>query len=86
MSNPIPMSDSPYKDPSLRNPLATYLLSFFGVALGILALPRLLKYVTRRLVWGTIAEIVAIVLTAVFTEQAVNRLTGKDDYSDGHGN
>lgn len=73
------MADSRYTDPSLRNPLATYLLSFFGVAFGIFALPKLFKFITRRLVWGTLAEIVAIVLTAVLTEKAVGLLTDQDD-------
>ena len=66
-------SSSPTSDPIVK-----WLLGFFGAIFGFLLLPKTLKLVFRKLILGTVAEVVAIVLTGLLTEKAVEYL-GKGD-------
>ena len=65
---------SPFEDPIVK-----WLLGFFGAVLGFLLLPRTLKYVIRRFVFGTLGEIVAIVLTGLLTEKAVEFISKEEE-------
>jgi len=55
------------------------LLGFFGVTALFLLLPKTLKYVIRRFVLGTIAEIVAVVLAGLLTEKLVDLVAEGSD-------
>lgn len=69
------MASSHYTDPDLRNPLSTYVLGFLGVAFGFLLLPKTLKFVVRRFVMSVLGEVVAIVITGLLTEKAVEAIS-----------
>ncbi|MDX1547218.1 MAG: hypothetical protein R3247_09535 [Rhodothermales bacterium] len=72
------MPDDFSSPPPLSDPIVKWLLGFFGAIFGFLLLPKTLKLVFRKLVFGTVAEIVAIVLTGLLTEKAVEFL-GKEE-------
>ena len=63
---------------TFSDPIVKWLVGFFGAIFGFLLLPKTIKLVFRKLVFGTVAEIVAIVLTGLLTEKAVEFL-GRDD-------
>lgn len=65
--------------PSLQKSVQTWLLGFFGALFGFLLLPRALKFVARRFVLGVAGEIVAIVITGLLTEKAVDALSDNDE-------
>ncbi|MFQ5571297.1 MAG: hypothetical protein ACE5G0_16595 [Rhodothermales bacterium] len=73
------MPDEPAQRSALSDPLIMWLLGFFGAFFGFLLLPRTLKFVLRKLVLETISEIVAVVITGLLTEKAVNLVTRKED-------
>ena len=62
----------------LSDSFAKWFLGFFGALFGFLLLPRALKAFVRRFVLSTFSEIVAIILTGLLTEKAVDYL-GKED-------
>ena len=66
------MPDNSNLPPLLRDPLAKWFLGFFGALFGFMLLPRALKVFLRRFVFGTLSEIVLIVLTGLLTEKAVD--------------
>ena len=72
------MSNGPPQRSPLRDPLVQVLLGFFGTLFGLLLLPRALKLFFRKLVLGTVSEIVAIVLAGLLTEKAADFLS-KDE-------
>ena len=72
------MSNGPPQRSPLNDPLVKVLLGFFGTLFGFLMLPRAFKFFLRRFVLGTLGEIVAIVVTGLLTEKAVDFLK-KDD-------
>ncbi len=72
------MSNGPPRRSPLSDPLVKVLLGFFGTLFGILLLPRAIKLFFRKLVLGTLGEIVAIVVTGLLTEKAVDFFK-KDD-------
>lgn len=51
------------------------LLGFFGVTAAFLFLPKTIKYVVRRFVLGTVAEIVAVIITGLLTEKLVDLIS-----------
>ena len=59
--------------------MISVLLGFFGVTALFLLLPKTLKYVIRRFVLGTIAEIVAVVLAGLLTEKLVDLVAEGSD-------
>ena len=63
----------------LRNPLATYLLGFFGVLFAFTLLPRTLKFLVRKFFFGFLGEVVTVVITALLTEKAVEALNERND-------
>ncbi len=67
----------PQRSP-LNDPLVKGLLGFFGTVFGLLLLPRAIKLFFRKFVLGTLGEIVAIVVTGLLTEKAVDFFK-KDD-------
>lgn len=72
------MPDNLPKRSPLSDPLVAWFLGFFGALLGFLLLPRTLKALIRRFVLSTLSEIVAVILTGLLTEKAVDFL-GKED-------
>ncbi len=73
------MSNGPSQRSPLSDPLVKGLLGFFGTAFGFLLLPRALKLFFRKFVLGTLGEIVAIVVTGLLTEKAVDFLKKEDE-------
>lgn len=69
---------SNHRPAPLSDPIVRWLLGFFGAVFGFMLLPRALKFVVRRFILGTFSEIIAIVLTGLLTEKAVN-LLGKEE-------
>lgn len=61
------------------DPIVKWLAGFFGALFGFLLLPRALKFTVRRFVMGTVGEIVAIILTGLLTEKAVEFMNKEDD-------
>ena len=59
-----------------RQGLIALFLSFFGVAAAIVFLPKLLKYLSKKYIFGFIGETVAIVFTGFITEKIVEWLAG----------
>lgn len=63
-------------DPAPRTPdPAPYLFGFVGVVAAFFLLPRTLKFLIRRFVFGVISEVVLVVLAGLLTEKAVERLS-----------
>lgn len=60
------------------DPIVKWLAGFFGALFGFMLLPRALKFMIRRFVFGTIGEVIAIILTGLLTEKAVEFLN-KDE-------
>ena len=83
LTETLPMANNTLSRPPMSDPLVKWLVGFFGAIFGFLLLPRTLKFVIRRLVLGTVAEIVAIVVTGLLTEKAVD-LLGKDGNQEGY--
>ena len=65
--------------PAFRDPIVKWLLGFFGAIFGFLLLPKTLKFLVRKFVFGLIGEVVAIVLTGLLTEKAVEYLNQHDE-------
>ncbi|GEM_PF-6884680 len=65
--------------PETDRSVISVLLGFFGVTALFLLLPKTLKYVIRRFVLGTIAEIVAVVLAGLLTEKLVDLVAEGSD-------
>lgn len=61
--------DTPTPDPT------QYIVGFVGVIAAFFFLPRTLKYLVRRFVFGVISEVVLVVLAGLLTEKAVEKLT-----------
>lgn len=68
----------PQRSP-LSDPLVQWFLGFLGAMFGFMLLPRALKAFFRRFVLGTFSEIVAIVVTALLTEKAVDLIKKDED-------
>lgn len=62
--------------------ILSLLLGFAGVTAVFMLLPKTVKYVIRRFVLGTIAEIVAVLVTALLTEKVVNLIGQTQDDSE----
>lgn len=62
----------------MRDPIVKWLVGFFGAVFGFLLLPKTVKYFIRRFLLGIAGEIVAIIITGLLTEKAVDMI-GKDD-------
>ena len=62
----------------LQEGLVKWLLGFFGVIAAVKFLPRVLGFVTRRFIFGLLAEIIMVVLAALLTEKAARKLAGSD--------
>ena len=73
------MSNGPPPRSPLSDPLVKGLLGFFGALFGFLLLPRAVKFFLRKFVLGTLSEIVAIVVTGLLTEKAVDLLSREDE-------
>lgn len=61
-----------WHDADLPQSLLSMILGFVGVTALILLLPRTVKYVIRRFVFGIVGEIVAVVITGLLTEKLVD--------------
>ena len=72
------MPDNHSQRSPLSDPLVKWFLGFFGAMFGFMLLPRALKAFFRRFLLGTFSEIVAIVVTGLLTEKAVD-LIKKDE-------
>ena len=57
--------------------LMTLLLGFFGVTAVIFFLPKTIKFFLRKLVFGVVSEVVAVVVTGLLTEKLVDYV-GRD--------
>ena len=60
--------------PDLRSSFTTWLLGFFGVTALFLLLPKTIKFLVRRFLLGLVSEIVAVVITGLLAEKAVEKL------------
>ena len=65
--------------PDLQSSLTTWLIGFFGAIVGFLILPKTLKFLIRRFIFGVFSEVLAVVVAGLLAEKAVERLTDKDD-------
>lgn len=63
----------------LQRSLWSWGLGFLGVLAVFKLLPRTIKYVIRRFVFGLISEIVFVVIAALLTEKIAGHLTGRND-------
>lgn len=63
------------RDSNLQQSLVPWLLGFFGFTAAFLFLPKTLKFLIRRFFFGLFGEIVAVVLSGLLTEKAVEWLT-----------
>lgn len=63
------------RSPDIPDGLISMLLGFFGVTAAFLFLPKTIKYVVRRFVLGTVAEIVAVIITGLLTEKLVDLIS-----------
>ena len=61
-------------EPELEKSLLSMVLGFVGVTAIILLLPKTLKFMIRRFVFGLVGEIVLVVLSGLLTEKAVSWL------------
>lgn len=73
------MRDPDLKKIDVRNPFATYLLGFLGVIFVFKVLPRALRFMGKRFFVGILGEIVAVVITGLLTEKAVEALNDRND-------
>lgn len=61
----------------LQQSLLTWVLGFFGMLAAFKLLPKTIKYVLRRYVFGLVSEIVFVVIAALLTEKAAEKLTNQ---------
>jgi hypothetical protein len=52
-------------------------VGFFGTILAIFLLPRTVKFVIRKFLLGIMGEVVAIVLTGLLAEKAVEQISNE---------
>jgi uncharacterized membrane protein YeaQ/YmgE (transglycosylase-associated protein family) len=72
------MDHPPTTQPGLADSATTWLLGFFGAIAAFLLLPRTLKFVVKRLFFGFVGEIIAIVLAGLVAEKVAEKL-GRDE-------
>lgn len=72
------MDLSPHTQPTLAESTAKWLFGFFGAMAAFLLLPRTVKYLIKRFVWGVLAEVVAVVAFGLLAERAAERAGRKD--------
>lgn len=61
----------------LQQSLLTWVLGFFGMLVAFKLLPKTIKYVMRRFIFGLVSEIVFVVIAALLTEKAAEKLTNQ---------
>lgn len=64
--------------------LLAVLMGFFGVTAAIYLLPRTVKFLLRRFLFGLMAEIVTVVVTGLLTEKVVDWVSHDAAMGDGH--
>lgn len=57
----------------LKESITNGLIGFFGVVAAFLFLPKLLKYATRRLLFGFIGEIAAVIIAGLIAEKTIGQ-------------
>lgn len=72
------MDHTRHSDPSLAESSAKLLFGFFGVTAVFLLLPRTVKYLIKRFIWGVAGEVVAVMIAGLLTEKAAERV-GRHD-------
>lgn len=60
---------SPWSDP-----LVKWFVGFFGGFLGVLLLPKTLKYLIKNFVFGVLGEVVIVLVTGLLSEKVVDLL------------
>lgn len=63
-----------HTDPSLAESTAKWLFGFFGAIAAFLLLPRTVKYLIKRFVWGVLGEVIAVVVAGLLAEKAAERV------------
>lgn len=63
-----------HSQPSLAESTSKWLFGFFGALAAFLLLPRTVKFLIRRFIWGVLAEVVAVVVAGLLTEKAAERI------------
>ena len=62
----------------MQSTLIRFLLGFVGTILGFKLLPRIFRYLFRRVLPGLISEIVAVVITGLLTEKAIDLISPEE--------
>lgn len=55
--------------------LLRYVVGFFSVGAIILLLPKTLKFMIRKFLFGLIAEVITVVLAGLLTEKLVDQIS-----------
>ncbi|HEX7121980.1 MAG TPA: hypothetical protein VF178_06365 [Gemmatimonadaceae bacterium] len=66
-------------DPSLAESAAKWAFGFFGAMAAFLLLPRAVRFFVKRLVWGVLGEVIAVVVAGLLAEKAAERVGRTDD-------
>lgn len=72
------MDLTPDTQTSLAQSASKWLFGFFGAMAAFLLLPRTLKYLIKRFIWGVLAEVVAVVVAGLLAEKAAERVSQRD--------
>ena len=67
---------------NLGTTILRWVLGSLGITALIKLLPRAMKYLVRRWLFGLVAEIIIVVLAGLLTEKAVEKLSGSRPSSD----
>jgi len=67
-----------HSKPTLAESSTRWLFGFFGAAAVFMLLPRTIKFLIKRFVWGVLAEVVAVVIAGLLAEKAADRASRED--------
>lgn len=59
----------------MQSTFLKFAIGFFGTILGFKVLPKIFKFIFRRVLPGLVSEIVAIVITGLLTEKAIDLIS-----------
>ena len=59
----------------MQSTFIKFIIGFVGTILGFKVLPKLFKFVFRRVLPSLVSEIVAIVITGLLTEKAIDLIS-----------
>ncbi len=72
------MDHTRHPEPSLAESSAKWLFGFFGAIAVFLLLPRTVKYLIKKFIFGVAGEVVAVVVAGLLAEKAAERVAQHD--------